>query len=146
MIGRTGGAVAPGGVSGGSRQRGGLAPGSLFVGRLGDWGALEEASHIFYEWRAGGEGEPAHWELVGGARYMHLWQWTPAGPRLLTSYSYDHGAAWESRRPLQLSRKLGPAFDPAGFSGTIRFGRRATARAPASHPSVGGLQAHGTPA
>ncbi|WP_162806493.1 hypothetical protein [Sphingosinicella terrae] len=33
----------------------------------------------------GDDGESPHWQLVGGARYMHLWQWTAAGPRLLTS-------------------------------------------------------------
>jgi hypothetical protein len=88
-------ARAPGGANEGYRNRRELVPGSRTVRRLGDWGALEEASHVFYEWRAGDGEKPAHWKLVGGARYMHLWQWTPAGPRLLTSYSYDHGAAGE---------------------------------------------------
>ena len=86
-------ARAPGGDNEGYRNRRELVPGSRVVRRLGDWGALEEASHVFYEWRAGGEGEAARWELVGGARYMHLWQWTPSGPKLLTSLSYDHGPA-----------------------------------------------------
>jgi len=86
-------ARAPGGANQGYRNRRALVPGSRTIRRMGDWGALEEASHVFYEWRAGGEGESGRWQLVGGARYMHLWQWTSAGPRLLTSYSYDHGAA-----------------------------------------------------
>jgi hypothetical protein len=88
-------ARAPGGANEGYRNRRELVPGSRIVRRMGDWGALEEASHVFYEWRAGGEGNEAHWQLVGGARYMHLWRWTPAGLRLLTSYSYDHGGAEE---------------------------------------------------
>ena len=86
-------ARAPGGDAEGYRNRRELVPGSRTIRRLGDWGALEEASHVFYEWRSAGGGEPARWELVGGARYMHLWRWTGDGPRLLTSYSYDHGAA-----------------------------------------------------
>src|SRR3546814_20470984 len=103
-------ARAPGGVNKGYRNRRELVPGSRVVRRLGDWGALEEASHIFYEWRAGGAGEPAHWELVGGAPYLHHWPWTPAGPRLFPHHRHEPGAACESQRPLKLRRTPGPAF------------------------------------
>ncbi|WP_114952336.1 DUF4440 domain-containing protein [Sphingosinicella terrae] len=88
-------ARAPGGANAGYRNRRALVPGSRTIRPMGDWGALEEASHVFYEWDSGGEGESPQWQLVGGARYMHLWQWTAAGPRLLTSYSYDHAGVEE---------------------------------------------------
>src|SRR3546814_17463111 len=88
-------ARAPGGVNEGYRNRRELVPGSRVVRRLGDWGALEEASPIFYEWRAGREGAPPTWEPVGGARSMHLWPSPPAGPRPLTTSPSQHGPPWE---------------------------------------------------
>src|SRR3546814_16697625 len=66
-------ARAPGGVNEGYRNRRELMPGSRVVRRLGDWGALEEGSNIFYEWRAGGEGETENGGLGGGEDYRTLW-------------------------------------------------------------------------
>lgn len=82
---------APGGADAGYRNRRQIVPGSRTVRALGSWGALEEASHIFFEWNA----KAARWDMVGGARYMHVWQWMPAEGRfrLSESLSYDHGAA-----------------------------------------------------
>ncbi|MGN6288418.1 MAG: DUF4440 domain-containing protein [Sphingopyxis terrae] len=84
-------ARAPGGAQAGYRNRRLLVPGSRVIRALGDWGALEEAAHVFFEWNA----KDARWDLVGGARYMHVWQWMPAEARfrLSESLSYDHGAA-----------------------------------------------------
>lgn len=70
----------------GYQNRREVVPGSRIIRRMGDWGALEEADHIFFEKRDTG------WELVGGARYMHLWKVTEKGVKLSRSYSYDHGA------------------------------------------------------
>lgn len=64
-----------------------LTPGSRRVQALGEWGALEEGYHQFYEWRGD------HWELTGGARYIHIWQWTDTGFVLDESISVNHGAA-----------------------------------------------------
>ncbi|WP_265569849.1 DUF4440 domain-containing protein [Sphingomicrobium nitratireducens] len=65
-----------------------LTPGTRVIRPMGDWGALEEATHTFWEFH---EGE---WQLTGGARYMHVWQWMPEEGkfRLSESLSYDHGA------------------------------------------------------
>lgn len=84
-------ARAPGGANAGYRNRRMLVPGSRVIRALGDWGALEEASHIFFEWNA----KANRWDMVGGARYMHVWQWMPAEARfrLSESLSYDHDAA-----------------------------------------------------
>lgn len=84
-------ARAPGGDNAGYRNRRQLVPGSRTIRPMGDWGALEEASHIFFEWNA----KESRWDMVGGARYMHVWQWIPAEARfrLSESLSYDHGAA-----------------------------------------------------
>ena len=81
----------PGGDDAGYQNRRQLVPGSRTIRPLGDWGALEEASHIFFEWNA----RDGRWDMVGGARYMHVWQWMPAEARfrLSESLSYDHGAA-----------------------------------------------------
>lgn len=81
----------PGGTNAGYRNRRLLVPGSRTVRAMGDWGALEEASHVFFEWNAKAD----RWDMVGGARYMHVWQWMPAEGRfrLSESLSYDHGAA-----------------------------------------------------
>lgn len=81
----------PGGDNAGYRNRRQIVPGSRIVRAMGDWGALEEASHLFFEWNAGA----ARWDLVGGARYMHVWQWMPAEGRfrLSESLSYDHAPA-----------------------------------------------------
>ena len=80
-----------GGDDAGYQNRRQLVPGSRTIRTLGDWGALEEASHIFFEWNA----KANRWGMVGGARYMHVWQWMPAEARfrLSESLSYDHGAA-----------------------------------------------------
>ncbi|MBY6218896.1 DUF4440 domain-containing protein [Qipengyuania aquimaris] len=68
-----------------------LVPGSRTIGKLGEWGALEEAYHTFHEWR----GEEIGWVQTGGARYLHIWQWMPGEGRfrLLESLSLDHGPA-----------------------------------------------------
>ena len=81
----------PGGANAGYKNRRMLVPGSRSVRPMGDWGALKEASHIFFEWNA----KAARWDMVGGARYMHVWQWMPNEGRfrLSESLSYDHGAA-----------------------------------------------------
>ncbi|GAA4049209.1 DUF4440 domain-containing protein [Parerythrobacter jejuensis] len=99
----------PGGRNAGYKNRREVVPGSRIVRRLGDWGALEEANHIFFEWRAGKaeDGAPSsgHWELVGGARYMHAWKWEPGADggqgafKLERSYSYDHGAVRSAGAP-----------------------------------------------
>ncbi|MBB3764525.1 DUF4440 domain-containing protein [Sphingomicrobium lutaoense] len=80
---------APGGESAGYRNRRLLTPGTRVVRRLGDWGALEEGTHSFFEW------EDGEWVQRGGARYMHVWKWmrTENRFRLFESISYDHGAA-----------------------------------------------------
>lgn len=84
-------ARAPGGENEGYRNRRLAVPGTRIVRPLGDWGALEEGAHAFYEWR----GEERGWVMTGGARYMHSWQWMPEEGvfRLSESLSYDHGAA-----------------------------------------------------
>lgn len=84
-------ARAKGGDHAGYKNRRRAVPGSRIVRKLGDWGALEEASHVFYEWRA----KDKSWELVGCARYMHVWKWIAEEGkfRLNESLSYDHGAA-----------------------------------------------------
>ncbi|MCA8888104.1 MAG: DUF4440 domain-containing protein [Parvularculaceae bacterium] len=84
-------ARGPGGENEGYKNRRQITPGTRVVRALGDWGALEEAAHAFFEWRQSSQS----WELVGGARYMHLWRWMPGEGqfRLDQSYSYDHGAA-----------------------------------------------------
>lgn len=81
----------PGGSDAGYKNRRALVPGSRTLRPLGQWGVLEEASHVFFEWNA----KAARWDMVGGARYMHVWQWMPdeARFRLKESLSYDHGAA-----------------------------------------------------
>lgn len=82
---------APGGDNAGYRNRRLAIPGTRTVRAMGDWGALEDGAHAFFEWNAA----DARWDMVGGARYTHLWQWIPAEGRfrLSQSYSFDHGAA-----------------------------------------------------
>lgn len=82
---------APGGADAGYKNRRQLVPGSRVIRVLGSWGALEEASHVFFEWNA----REDRWDMVGGARYIHVWQWMPDEGRfrLSESLSYDHGAA-----------------------------------------------------
>lgn len=84
-------ARAPGGENEGYRNRRLPVPGTRIVRLLGDWGVLEEGAHVFFEWG----GEARGWVMVGGARYMHSWQWVPDEGvfRLSESLSYDHGAA-----------------------------------------------------
>ena len=81
-------ARAPGGANEGYKNRRLITPGTRIVRQLGDWGALEEASHSFFEYQGG------EWVQTGGARYMHVWQWMGDEDqfRLLESLSYDHGA------------------------------------------------------
>lgn len=81
----------PGGTQAGYKNRRLLVPGSHRVRAMGDWGALEEGAHVFFEWNA----RESRWDMVGGAHYMHLWQWMPAEARfrLSQSYSYDHDGA-----------------------------------------------------
>ncbi|WP_324828609.1 DUF4440 domain-containing protein [Qipengyuania zhejiangensis] len=86
---------APGGAEEGYRNRRILVPGSRRIQKLGDWGALEEGHHTFYEWSASGNKGTGGWEMTGGGRYIHTWQWMPHEGRfrLLESLSIDHGAA-----------------------------------------------------
>ncbi|MCJ8190865.1 DUF4440 domain-containing protein [Sphingomicrobium aestuariivivum] len=81
-------ARAPGGENEGYANRRLLTPGSRTIKKLGDWGALEEAHHQFYERRADGS-----WELTGGGRYLHLWRWTGEAFVLNETLSLDHGPA-----------------------------------------------------
>jgi hypothetical protein len=84
-------ARAPGGSNEGYKNRRQVVPGSRIVRAMSDWGALEEGAHVFFEWNR----TDRNWEMVGGARYMHLWKWSPdeGAFHLSQSYSYDHGAA-----------------------------------------------------
>ncbi|WP_298471285.1 DUF4440 domain-containing protein [uncultured Erythrobacter sp.] len=81
----------PDGANPGYKNRRLLVPGSRTVTPLGEWGVLERAHHTFHEWRGGDKG----WEQVGGARYIHVWQWIAEEGRfrLAESLSIDHGAA-----------------------------------------------------
>lgn len=78
----------PGGDNEGYSNRRLLTPGSRRVQTLGDWGALEEGHHTFYEKRSDGT-----WELTGGGRYIHVWRWTGDKFELSESISVDHGPA-----------------------------------------------------
>ena len=78
----------PGGENEGYSNRRLFTPGSRRVQALGDWGALEEGHHTFYEHRADGS-----WELTGGGRYIHVWRWTGDKFELSESISVDHGPA-----------------------------------------------------
>ena len=82
-------ARAPGGANEGYKNRRLITPGTRIIRQMGNWGALEEAAHSFYELRDG------EWVMVGGARYMHVWQWMAEEGkfRLKESLSYDHDAA-----------------------------------------------------
>jgi hypothetical protein len=86
---------APGGANAGYKNRRLLVPGSRRIQKLGDWGVLEEGLHTFSEWRAALNDGAGGWEMTGGARYIHVWQWMPdeGRLRLLESLSVDHGAA-----------------------------------------------------
>ena len=86
---------APGGKNAGYRNRRLPVPGSRRIQKLGDWGVLEEGHHTFHEWRASLEGGQGGWEMTGGGRYIHSWQWMPEEGRfrLLESLSIDHGPA-----------------------------------------------------
>ena len=81
----------PGGADEGYQNRRQLVPGSRIVRPMGDWGALEEGAHVFFEWTP----RAPRWTLVGGAKYMNVWQWIPAEGRfrLSESLSYDHAPA-----------------------------------------------------
>ncbi|AXK41131.1 DUF4440 domain-containing protein [Erythrobacter aureus] len=86
---------APGGKNEGYRNRRLPVPGSRRIQKLGDWGVPEEGHHTFHEWRASHEGGRGGWEMTGGGRYIHSWQWMPEEGRfrLLESLSIDHGPA-----------------------------------------------------
>ena len=79
---------APGGANEGYANRRLATPGSRRVQALGDWGALEEGHHNFFERQADGS-----WKLTGGARYIHVWQWVDDHFVLTESISVDHGPA-----------------------------------------------------
>lgn len=81
----------PGGADEGYKNRRQIVPGSRIVRAMGDWGALEEGAHVFFEWTP----RAPRWTLVGGAKYMNVWQWIPAEGRfrLDESLSYDHAPA-----------------------------------------------------
>ena len=81
----------PGGDNEGYKNRRLHVPGSRLVTPLGEWGVLERGMHTFHEWRESQQ----TWQLVGGARYIHVWKWsTDEGKfRLEESISIDHGAA-----------------------------------------------------
>ena len=81
----------PGGANEGYKNRRLSVPGSRMVTPLGEWGVLERGFHTFHEWRGPDDG----WEQVGGARYIHVWEWMPGEGafRLKESLSIDHGAA-----------------------------------------------------
>ena len=83
-------ARAPGGKNAGYANRRLPVPGTRIVRPLGQWGMLEEGAHTFFE-----RDDEGAWQLTGGARYMHVWQWMPDEERfrLKSSISYDHGAA-----------------------------------------------------
>ncbi len=84
-------ARGPGGANEGYKNRRLSVPGSRTVTPLGEWGVLERGFHTFHEW----SGEEQDWQQVGGARYIHVWQWMPDEGRfrLKESLSIDHGAA-----------------------------------------------------
>lgn len=93
---------APGGKNAGYRNRRLAVPGTRTIRRMGEWGAVENGDHVFFEQteRPAGTNGPddpggPDWVLVGGASYTHLWQWMPEDGRfrLSESISYDHGAA-----------------------------------------------------
>ena len=79
---------APGGDNEGYANRRLATPGSRRVQALGDWGALEEGHHNFFERQADGS-----WKLTGGARYIHVWRWVGDRFLLTESISIDHGPA-----------------------------------------------------
>ena len=78
----------PGGTNEGYSSRRLATPGSRRVQALGDWGALEEGHHNFFERQADGS-----WKLTGGARYIHVWQWVNGRFLLNESISVDHRPA-----------------------------------------------------
>ena len=77
-----------GGDNEGYKNRRLATPGSRRVQALGNWGALEEGHHSFYELQSDGS-----WKLTGGARYIHVWQWLDDRFVLSESISVDHDAA-----------------------------------------------------
>ena len=89
----------PGARNEGYANRRLIVPGSRRVQMLGTWGALEEGHHTFHELRQRPPGAYGPddlggptWVMVGGARYIHTWQWMPQEGRyrLLESLSVDH--------------------------------------------------------
>lgn len=86
---------APGGTAEGYKNRRLVVPGTRTFRRMGEWGMIENANHVFFELRLSDNRESRDWVMVGGASYTHMWQWMPQEQRfrLLESISYDHGAA-----------------------------------------------------
>ena len=89
----------PGGVNEGYRNRRLLVPGSDQVTPIGEWGVLHRGHHTFHEWHEGKNGEDAGWVMVGGARFLNLWQWMPREGtfRVQESISIDHAGAGQYR-------------------------------------------------
>ncbi len=95
-------ARAEGGRNEGYKNRRLLVPGTDTITPLGDWGMLHRGEHSFYELRqrpagAYGEGDPGGptWVMVGGARFINIWQWDGANDRFVMqeTISIDHGGA-----------------------------------------------------
>lgn len=86
----------PGGPQEGYKNRRLLVPGSDTVTPLGEWGVLHRGWHTFHEWRD----KEQRWEIVGGGRFLNLYQWMPQEGRfrMQETLSLDHGAA-KSHRP-----------------------------------------------
>lgn len=79
-----------GGENEGYASRRLATPGSRKVQALGDWGAVEEGHHNFFERQADGS-----WKMTGGGRYIHIWKWVADRFLLDESISIDHAAALE---------------------------------------------------
>ncbi|MEL6707170.1 MAG: DUF4440 domain-containing protein [Pseudomonadota bacterium] len=86
----------PGGPQERYKNRRLLVPGSDTVTPLGEWGVLHRGWHTFHEWRD----KEQRWEIVGGGRFLNLYQWMPEEGRfrMQETLSLDHGAA-KSHRP-----------------------------------------------
>ena len=65
-----------------------LVAGSVEVHPIPNFGAIEIGVHQFYEVARGAGAGP-----VGIAKYVHVWQQTPAGWKVARVISYDHKPA-----------------------------------------------------
>ena len=70
------------------RSRRELVPGTMQVYAIPGVGAVEEASHLFYERQGDGPEK-----LVGRARFSMLWRLEDGHWRLARAFSIDHAAA-----------------------------------------------------